>query len=100
MSKVYNSVNIEMLILVLQRNKISESIINIITSLFKDKQNAVITCYGLTNEYSVEDGIDQGDTISPLLWQIFYDPLISRISKMYKGYYISSSITRDIRDPI
>ncbi|CAG8784128.1 13822_t:CDS:1, partial [Gigaspora rosea] len=46
----------------------------------------VITDYGLTNPYTVEDGVDQGKTISPILWVIYYDPLISRISTKYKGF--------------
>jgi hypothetical protein len=29
----------------------------------------------------VQNGIDQGDTISPILWRIYYDPLISKISR-------------------
>ena len=99
MSKAFDSVNIERLCLALKRIKIPTGIINILTSLFKDRQNAVITCHGLTEEYSVGDGIDQGDTISPLLWRIFYDPLISKINTKYKGYCISSTKTKDIRDP-
>ena len=67
-------------------------------SLFQDRQNAVITCHGLTEEYNVEDGIDQGDTISPLLWRIFYDPLIAKTATKHKGYCISSTKTIDIRD--
>ena len=68
MSKVFDSVNIEMLHLALKRIKIPTNIIKILMSLFHDRQNTVITCYGLTEEYNVKDGIDQGDTISPLLW--------------------------------
>src|SRR5271170_7820162 len=39
----------------------------------------VITEHGLSQSITAEDGIDQGECISPLLWQIFYDPLLSRI---------------------
>jgi hypothetical protein len=34
----------------------------------------------------VGDGIDQGETFSPLLWKIYYDPLITVIHNQYKGY--------------
>jgi hypothetical protein len=39
----------------------------------------VQTAYGLSKEFTVEDGIDQGDAISPLLWKIFYDPLLTAL---------------------
>jgi hypothetical protein len=34
---------------------------------------------GFTLSYSVNNGIDQEETITPLLWRIYYDPLISYI---------------------
>ena len=39
----------------------------------------VITKYGLSDELQAMDGIDQGEVISPLIWLIFYDPLLCRI---------------------
>ncbi|CAG8808651.1 24146_t:CDS:1, partial [Gigaspora rosea] len=39
-----------------------------------------------TNQYFVEDGLDQGSPLSPTLWRIYYDPLISRIDKEHNGY--------------
>jgi hypothetical protein len=39
------------------------------------------TCIGLTEPIKAEDGIDQGETISPLLWRIFYDPLLCKIQE-------------------
>src|SRR4051812_23131209 len=34
----------------------------------------------------LEDGIDQGETLSPLWWRIFYDPLLSKLNSTEKGY--------------
>src|SRR5271170_537265 len=97
MSKAYDSVNIEMLNLALQRIKIPSFITTIILNLFNNRNNSVITPYGNTTEYSVEDGINQGDTISPLLWRIFYDPLLSKISHTHPGYTITSKTCTDLR---
>ena len=29
----------------------------------------------------MKDGLDQGEVASPLMWWIFYDPLLSLVSK-------------------
>jgi hypothetical protein len=33
----------------------------------------------LSPMFTAKDGIDQGDSISPLMWRIFYDPLLVAI---------------------
>jgi len=63
----------------LQRIKIPEKIIQLIVFLFQDRQFKIITAQGLTDTITAGDGIDQGETISPLLWRIFYDPLLCKI---------------------
>ena len=47
--------------------------------------------------FSVKNGIDQGETITPLLWRIYYDPLITQIAKTYKGYNLEVSWTTDLK---
>ena len=45
---------------------------------------------GLTQEYRMENGIDQGEIMSPLLWIIYYDPLFTKIKKIKDlGYTMS-----------
>ena len=98
MSKAYDSVNNTMLYKALQRVKVSAKITQIIQSLLTVRKNTVITVFGPTSEYIVQDGIDQGDTISPLLWRIFYDPLLSYIDNKYEGYTLSATTCADIRE--
>src|SRR5438477_10256399 len=98
MSKAYDSVNNTMLTKALQRIKIPNKIIQIIQSLLKSRKNTILTAFGPTPEYTVEDGIDQGDTISPLLWRIFYDPLLTYINSEYEGYTLSATTCDDIRN--
>ncbi|RHZ56496.1 hypothetical protein Glove_401g2 [Diversispora epigaea] len=70
----------------LQRIKIPELMIKIIHGLINNRSNRAITDMGLTESYEVEKGIDQGDSLSPLLWCIFYDPLLREIEEQVKGY--------------
>ncbi|GES97032.1 reverse transcriptase family protein [Rhizophagus clarus] len=65
LGKAYDRVNIFMLEKAMERIKILSNFIKIIFSLFKNRQNQVITAYGLTNPYDVLIGIDQGEVISP-----------------------------------
>src|SRR5213075_2158847 len=89
MSKAYDTVHIPLLKLALQRIKIPSKIINLIVNIFTDRTNKVILNSSYTESYSVQDGIDQGETIAPLLWRIYYDPLLTRINKTYTAYTMS-----------
>ncbi|RHZ74336.1 hypothetical protein Glove_226g47 [Diversispora epigaea] len=62
----------------------------------KELENIVLTVHGNTDPYKVEDGLDQGDIISSLMWRIFYDPLISRIAKSGLGYIMNECWTNDL----
>jgi hypothetical protein len=64
MSKAYNSVNIHLLTKALQRLNMPNTLVNIITNLLHNRTNQIITNLGLTPSYEVQDGIDQGETIT------------------------------------
>ena len=71
----------------MERIKIPNKAMAFIINLFKDRILKTITDYGLTQEIIAGDGLDQGETISPLLWRIFYDPLLNKIQKdLQLGY--------------
>ena len=91
MSKAYDSVNLDLLKLALERIQIPSQLCNIITNLLTNRTNRVITNLGLTEPYNINNSIDQGETITPLLWRIYYDPLINKISTFYQGYTMSAT---------
>src|SRR5437868_2296403 len=86
MSKAFDSVHIPLLKKALKRIHIPETITNLLVFLFQNHTNQVITSHGFTDSYKVEDGIDQGETFSLILWRIYYDPLIQRIYTEHEGY--------------
>ncbi|CAG8721784.1 11105_t:CDS:2, partial [Rhizophagus irregularis] len=53
-------------------------------------KNQVFTAGGLTPEYDVLVGIDQGEVISPLLWCIYYNPLLCELNKHHLRYKLST----------
>src|SRR5260363_88062 len=81
MKKVFDSVSLLMLEKALQRIKIPQILIKFFINLYKNRHMRVITSYGLMKEFTAEDGIDQREVISPLVWQIFYDPLLERVQR-------------------
>ena len=68
----------------------------LITNLFINRKNAVFTNVSLTEQYDIKIGIDQGEVISPLLWVIYYDPLLCEIQKQKLGYIMKHTIKSDI----
>ena len=66
---------------VLLRIKLPEVAVNFILNLYKERKIKVVTSFRLTEEFEAKDGIDQGEVISPLVWRIFYDPLLCAIQK-------------------
>ena len=91
MSKAYDSVNFELFQKSLLRLQMPQQLINILSNLLFNRTNRVITNLGLTNFYSVKNGIDQGKTITSLFWRIYYDPLITHISTHFSGYTLSTT---------
>src|SRR5271170_8352003 len=63
------------------RIKIPSKIINISLNLLINRKLSINLNYTSTDEFLVSNGIDQGETLAPLWWTIFYDPLISKIHR-------------------
>ena len=98
MSKAYDSVNLTLLKQSLVRLSLPSQITNTIINIFTDRHNQVITNLGLTSSYPVHNSIDQGKTITPLLWRIYYDPLITLIHSQYTGYTMQTSWITDLKE--
>src|SRR3990170_8619663 len=77
-----------MLRLAMRCLKIPSNFINFTLDLFTDRYNSVITAFGPSTFYKSEVGIDQGETLSSLLWVIYLDPLLSVINKEASSPYV------------
>ncbi|GBB97961.1 hypothetical protein RclHR1_31030002 [Rhizophagus clarus] len=81
----------------LERIDISNNVIDWIVDLFDKILIRVITDFGLMDYAHAGDGIDQGDALSPLLWWIFYDPLLVALdSNSHRGYELQIKWPTDI----
>ncbi|CAB4406050.1 unnamed protein product [Rhizophagus irregularis] len=96
-SKAFDSIDLRMLKLAFNRLQFPSNLSNFIISLFTNRKNSIFTPYGPTSPYSVLIGIDQGEVISPLLWTIYFDPLLTELSaSAVSPYFWSSNIPKDI----
>ncbi len=88
-SKTYDRVCLDILKSAMLRLRIFLKLVNLILSVFTDHTNAVIIEFGFSSNYNVLIGIDQSEIISPLLWTIYYDPLLTRLKRNDIGYELS-----------
>ncbi|KAG9294403.1 hypothetical protein G9A89_001908 [Geosiphon pyriformis] len=79
MRKAYDSVGWEHLERCLVKIKMCGKFIFFFGNIHRNRTNQIITDFGLTDDYSVHDGLNQGEVFSPLLWCIFYDPLLYKV---------------------
>src|SRR5579883_1724325 len=70
--------------LALARIHIPANIISLLHHIHCNREDQIITSQGLTKPYHIDNGIDQGKIYSPLLWQIFYDPILIYIKTSCK----------------
>ncbi|GBC25651.2 hypothetical protein RIR_jg41468.t1 [Rhizophagus irregularis DAOM 181602=DAOM 197198] len=90
-SKAFDSMDLNMLKLALDRLHISALLVRFILNLFTRRNNKIITCHGNTFAYRVRVGIDQGEIISPLLWVIYLDPLLTVLNQEARDPFILKS---------
>ncbi|GET60780.1 RNA-directed DNA polymerase from mobile element jockey-like [Rhizophagus irregularis DAOM 181602=DAOM 197198] len=89
-SKAFDSVDLTMLRFALERIRLPASAVKFILSLFTKRTNRIFTAHGSTPAYRVRIGIDQGEVISPLLWVIYIDPLLTVLKNEMIDPYILS----------
>ncbi len=62
----------------------------LVATLFKNiyarRRISVNTAFGATEESTPNRGLEQGDVISPQIWNIFYDPLLVALNRTGAGY--------------
>ncbi|CAB4416831.1 unnamed protein product [Rhizophagus irregularis] len=98
-SKAFDSVDLSMLHFALQRIRLPPSTVNFLISLFTKRTNHVFTAHGVTPAYRVRIGIDQGEVISPLLWVIYIDLLLTVLKNEMKDPYVLTAPSLSASQP-
>jgi len=102
MAKAFDSISMESLEMSLNRIGIPTTLKTWIINLYRNRSMRIITSYGLTKPFTAGDGVDQGDALSPLLWRIFYDPMLVAVQSQNDrdpGYHMSCTWPDNVNDP-
>ena len=86
--KAYDTVNHNWLLLVLDKYKISFKIISIIKDIMKKWKIKLHYNNNFIGKIKINNGILQGDTMSPLLFILSIDPILNEIDNIIKGIEI------------
>src|SRR5437763_3765890 len=62
--------------------------------MLTDRQTKIITPSGLTNPITIKSGIEQGDPLSPIIWKIYYDPILTHIMENYEADLLTIKATQ------
>jgi hypothetical protein len=76
MSQAFDTVNHKRLWAKLVNLGLSTKIIAIFKSIYKDASAKIRTNYGLSKSFTIEKGVLQGETVSPVLWNLYLEDLI------------------------
>ena len=75
----------------LKRIKVPENFINHVLKIL-NRNVFIESPAGRTNTFKAKRGLPQGDPMSPILWNIFYDSLLVKLGKR-NGYKINKSLS-------
>jgi hypothetical protein len=89
-SKAYDRIEWNTLINSLNYYKFPKTLINIITEILKERKGTYITPLGLSQNYEIQRGLPQGDTISPTLFNVFINKLLDDLSNSNYGYKMNN----------
>ena len=87
-----------MLLKSLDRINLPKTFTSFVKNIFFPRYNRIFTKVGTTANYLVHSGIDQGEIISPILWCIYYDPLLCKIQNSLFGYHQQVTWNPDINN--
>ena len=81
MSQAFDTVNHKRLWFKLQKLGVISKIIKTLQSIYALAKARIITNFGLSEPFNIEKGVLQGETVSPILWNLYLEDLIEVLSK-------------------
>ena len=88
--KAYDSVNPLSVDQCVRKIGLDSAYRNILKYCFDNRKMRIITQAGYTDFFHPITGLEQGDPSSPILWNIFYEPLLRKLNEL-NGYKLGNT---------
>jgi hypothetical protein len=79
MSKAFDTVNHNRLWFKLNKLGVSSKIIKILKSIYSKANAKIRTKYDISETFSIDRGVLQGETVSPVLWNMYLEDLVKAL---------------------
>ena len=96
-SNAFNTVDHDKLLVILYHLGIPKDAIEVVKDLYTDVTTSIKTVYGPTEPIKVDRGSIQGDSLSPLIFILYLEPLLRWLQNGGKGYKFSC-LSREDRE--
>ena len=83
--KAYDSLECGSIIDSFKEMGIDKQFSKMLINTFANRRSCLMTMAGTTKFFQPKRGIEQGDPISPIIWNIFYDKILKKLNNM-NGY--------------
>jgi exonuclease III/ribonuclease HI len=93
--RAYDSVSWVSLAASLRRCRVPQGYISLLQGIYDHRTLQVASAHGPSATYHPETGLDQGEINSPLLWLIFYDPLLTALGKQGGGFPLGRRVSTE-----
>jgi exonuclease III len=83
--KAYDSVPFDRLMHTLRKHQLDPKFVNLIHSIYTNNSADVITPYGNTPKFLAKRGLKQGCPMSPILFNLFLEPVLQYLTENWKA---------------
>lgn len=91
LTKAFDTVSHKHIAEVLERRGVDELIRGLIQDSYRNCYSTIKTAYGDTRKIGIKVGVKQGDPMSPLLFNLAFDPLLHMLERLGLGFSVGGT---------
>ena len=95
-SKAFDKINHNILFQILKDNNIPLYIINFLNYWYRNQRIYIKWCNNSSDSFPVTMGVRQGCILSPLLFNLYTNPMIKKLNEIHSGYCLNGNIINNL----